>query len=62
MAMENVVPFSIVMENEVPFSMAMENVVPFIIIIITNHDFLPPPRRGSHVKSDNTHTITNIHP
>ena len=26
------------------------------------HDFLPPPRRGSHVKSDNTHTIDKIHP
>ena len=28
-----------------------------VIIIIIYHDFLPPPRRGSHVKSDNTHTI-----
>ena len=26
------------------------------IIIIIYHDFLPTPRRGSHVKSDNTHT------
>ena len=33
-----------------------------IIIIIIYHDFLHPPRRGSHVKSDNTHTIINIHP
>ena len=27
-----------------------------IIIIITYHDFLHTPRRGSHVKSDKTHT------
>ena len=26
------------------------------------HDFLPPLRRGSHVKSDNTNTSINIHP
>ena len=25
-------------------------------IIIIYHDFLPTPRRGSHVKSDKTHT------
>ena len=30
-----------------------------IIIIIIYHDFLPPPRRGSHVKPDNTHTHTH---
>ena len=29
--------------------------------IIIYHDFLPPPRRGSHVKSNNTHTYTNTH-
>ena len=28
-----------------------------IIIVIIYRDFLPPPRRGSHGKSDNTHTI-----
>ena len=33
-----------------------------IIIIITYHDFLPPPRRGSHVKSGNTHTVIKVHP
>ena len=27
-----------------------------IIIIIIYHDFLPTPRRGSHVKSGKTHT------
>ena len=27
-------------------------------IIIIYHDFLPRPRRGSHVKSDKTHTDT----
>ena len=26
------------------------------------HDFLPSPIRGSYVKSDNTHTIIQIHP
>ena len=26
------------------------------------HDFLPTPRRGSHVKSDKTHTVIKIHP
>ena len=31
---------------------------------IIYHDFLPTPRRGSHVKSDNahTHTVIKIHP
>ena len=29
--------------------------------LIIYHDFLRPPRRGSHIKSDNTHTIINIH-
>ena len=35
-----------------------------IIKIIIYHDFLPPPRRGSHVKSANTHPhiIIKIHP
>ena len=32
------------------------------IVIIIYHDFLPPPWRCSHVKSDNTQTIINIHP
>ena len=32
-----------------------------MIIIIIYHDFRPPPRRCSYVKSDNTHTIINIH-
>ena len=32
------------------------------MIIIIYHDFLPPQRRGSHVTSDNTHTIVNIRP
>ena len=27
-----------------------------VIIIIIYHDFLPTPRRGSHVKSGKTHT------
>ena len=33
-----------------------------IIIIIIYHDFLPTPRRGSHVKSGKTHTVIKIHP
>ena len=31
-------------------------IIIIIIIIIIYPDFLPTPRRGSHVKSDNTHT------
>ena len=35
-------------------------------INVIYHDFLPPPRRGSHVKADNTHThkqsVIKIHP
>ena len=34
----------------------------FIIILfrlIIYHDFLPTPRRGSHVKSDKTHTYSH---
>ena len=31
-------------------------------VIIIYHDFLPTPWWGSHVKSDKTHTIINIHP
>ena len=30
--------------------------------IIIYHDFLPTPRRVSHIKSDKTHTIIKIHP
>ena len=37
-------------------------IIIIIIILIIYHDFLPPVRRGSHVKSDNTHTVINIHP
>ena len=33
-----------------------------VTIIIIFHHFLPPPRRGSHVKPDNTHTLIKIHP
>ena len=31
----------------------------FFCSFILHNDFLPPPRRGSHVKSDNTHTHTH---
>ena len=39
-------------------------IIIIIIIIIIYHDFLPTPRRGSHVKSDktHTHTVIKIHP
>ena len=30
--------------------------------IVVHNDFLPHLRRGSHVKSDNTHAIINTHP
>ena len=55
-------------KNRVPFSMAMGNGVLEHLsfpkhshvgtarIIIIYHDFLPTPRRGSHVKSGKTHT------
>ena len=33
----------------------IKNII-IIIIIIIYHDFLPTPRRGSHVKSGKTHT------
>ena len=35
-----------------------------LFVIITYHDFLPTPRRGSHVKSGKTqtHTVIKIHP
>ena len=38
--------------------------LPFLIllIILIYHDFLLPLRKGSHVNSDNTHTIIHIHP
>ena len=40
-----------------------QNTIIINIIIIIYHDFLPTPRRGSHVKSDkNTHTVIKIHP
>ena len=39
------------------------NTIISIATIITYHDFLPLPRRSSHVKSDNTQTqSSNIHP
>ena len=33
-----------------------------LVVIIIYHDFLPTPRRGSHVKSVKTHTGIKIHP
>ena len=35
---------------------ALSIIIIIIIIIIIYHDFLPTPRRGSHVKSGKTHT------
>ena len=40
--------------NSCPVKILPENFVQVIIIIY--HDFLPTPRRGSHVKSGKTHT------
>ena len=44
-------------------SLSVENLLPQnvgsiinYVIIIIYHDFLPTPRRGSHVKSGKTHT------
>ena len=37
-------------------SLPNQNTIIIIIIIIIYHDFLPTPKRGSHVKSDKTHT------
>ena len=34
---------------------------PRLLLLIIYHDFLPPPRSGSHVKPDNTHTHTQSH-
>ena len=31
-----------------------------LMIIIIYHDFLPIPRRGSHVKSDKTHKLKRV--
>ena len=31
-------------------------------VLVIYHDFLPTARRGSHVKSDKTHTVIKIHP
>ena len=39
-----------------------QNTIIMNIIIIIYHDFLPTPRRGSHVKSGKTHTDIKIHP
>ena len=33
-----------------------------INIVIIYHDCLPTPRKGSHIKSDKTHTVIKIHP
>ena len=53
---------------EYHYSAATEHLLPSntinIVIIIIYHDFLHAPRRGSHVKSDktHTHTVIKIHP
>ena len=50
-----------ILQNNIGLRKNLKTLV-IIIIIIIYHDFLAPPRRGSHVKSDNTHAIINIHP
>ena len=39
--------------------MAMFNIsmIKKFLNIIIYHDLLPPPRRGSHVKAENTHAV-----
>ena len=39
-----------------PLNELRTKLIIIIIIIIIYHDFLPTPRRGSHVKSGKTHT------
>ena len=46
-----------IITKEFPESWKHSMMMMIIIIIIICHDFLPPSRRGSHVKSDNTHSI-----
>ena len=41
---------------EEPASKLKIFIIIIIIVIIIYHDFIPTPRRGSHVKSDKTHT------
>ena len=42
-------------ENGLATLNSITSAIEIIIIIIIYHDVLAPPRRGSHVKSDNTH-------
>ena len=53
-----VLTLSEIISNSFTFEVTTELIHQWVIII--HHNFLPPPRRG-HVKSDNTHTINNIH-
>ena len=47
----------------IPKMLIIIMIIIIIIIIIINHDFLPTPRIGIHVKSDkNTHTVIKIYP
>ena len=40
--------------NQINFS--KHSLASLVDVLIIYHDFLPTPRRGSHVKSDKTHT------
>ena len=48
--------------NCIYFVTMMMMIMIIVIIIVIYHDFLPPPRRGSHVKSVNTHTQSSNTP
>ena len=67
-ALFNVINLNIVYTNQPVLSLKVlvfiekNSVIIIIIIIILYHDFLPTPRRGSHVKSGKTHTVIKIHP
>ena len=43
-------------KKRIPQGLSLPNQDIIINIIIIYHDFLPTPRRGSHVKSGKTHT------
>ena len=49
--------------NPVMFEISIANLKEYTLYIyIIYHDFLPTPRRDSHVKSEKTHTVIKIHP
>ena len=56
------------LQNEICFSLLCQKLfledaflVAKVLFLIIYHDFLPTPKRGSHVKSDKTHTQSSRH-